>query len=108
MKKFLAFALVSCVLFLNLHADVTPTNSTGVEPPYPYKGGLNEAINLFNGNLNVSVPLIALKGRGGLDVNIAVSYDSRQMKFYYTVTSYNPYTWYGTANWNYEGRMMGR
>src|SRR5437899_7588007 len=102
MKKFLAFALVSCVLFLNLHADVTPTNSTGVEPLYSYKGGLNEAINLFNGNLNVAVPLLALKGRAGLDLNVVLSYDTRQMKFWSDDCCLN------YADWNYTGRTMGR
>src|SRR2546422_282475 len=35
-------------------ADDNPYNVVGIEPTYNYKGGLNEAVNMFNGNLNLS------------------------------------------------------
>ena len=38
-------------------------------------GDLNEVISEFNGNLNVSIPLFAIKGKGGLDVNLALNYN---------------------------------
>jgi YD repeat-containing protein len=102
MKKFLLSALICSLLILTVRADVTPPNSTGVEPLYSYKGGLNEAINLFNGNLNVTVPLLALKGRAGLDLNVVLSYDTHQMKFWSDDCCLN------YADWNYTGRTMGR
>ncbi|HEY2930664.1 MAG TPA: hypothetical protein VGK99_02885, partial [Acidobacteriota bacterium] len=59
--------LVSILSFSAALAQTTPENSTGIEPIYPYKGGLTEAINVYDGNLNEGVPLIRFKGRAGLD-----------------------------------------
>src|SRR5437867_6969990 len=92
------FLVAAGVLLSPAWADDNPYNSTGIEPTYYYKGGLNEAVNVFNGNLNVSVPLLTLKGRAGLDLSLTLSYDSRQFKF--------PVP--GSIDWNYQGPTMGR
>jgi RHS repeat-associated protein len=101
-RKSVAIA-VSLLSFLavNGQGQVNSTDSTGVEPIYSYKGGLSEAINLYNGNLNASLPLHSLKGRAGQNVNISLTYDSRQFSF-----SYNE--WGNTAEWNHSGNIIGR
>ncbi|MGI8784055.1 MAG: hypothetical protein ACR2L2_10465 [Acidobacteriota bacterium] len=101
MRKIILLVIVLSCSATGLKAEVNAKNSTGVEPIYSYKGGLNEAINLYNGNLNVSLPILSLKGRAGMDLSLYFSYDSRQFRVWNDVCGTN-------AEWNYEGQTTGR
>jgi hypothetical protein len=85
-----------------LQADDNPYNSIGIEPTYTYKHGLVESINVYNGNLNISLPILALKGRAGLDLNVTLSYNSRQYKFW---SNYEEGI--DGIDYNYTGPKMG-
>lgn len=57
-------------------AQVTPTNDTGLKSYQTYSGA-HENINLANGNLSLEIPLVSLPGRNGLNLNLAVQYNSK-------------------------------
>lgn len=40
------------------------------------KGIGENSVNLYSGDVNLPVPLVSLPGRGGLDVNVTMSYNS--------------------------------
>lgn len=102
--KIIASLLTPAVVFtVSVWAETNSKNSTGVEPIYSYKGGLNEAINIYNGNLNVSVPLLTLKGRAGMDLAVYLSYDTSQ----FNIVS-DGLCWRGKASLNYSGPTSGR
>ncbi|HWW16044.1 MAG TPA: RHS repeat-associated core domain-containing protein [Candidatus Dormibacteraeota bacterium] len=54
----------------------TPTMASGPSLPVPYDG-VAEKVNLSNGNLSVSIPLLTLPGRAGNNLTIAISHDSQ-------------------------------
>jgi RHS repeat-associated protein len=54
----------------------TPTMASGPSLPVPYDGE-SEKVNLSNGNLSVSIPLLTLPGRAGNNLTIAISHDSQ-------------------------------
>ena len=56
-------------------AYVTGENATGTTP-YGSYAGQNESINLYNGNLNIVLPLFTLRGRNGMDITLVASYNS--------------------------------
>ncbi len=80
---------------------VTAENSTGVEAFNSYSG-LRESINLQNRNLNVVIPLFSLRGRNGLDLSVAASYNAIQRQWVETeqvgmpVCSYDPIPFSGS------------
>src|SRR5882762_1290396 len=55
------------------------STDTGVRPYVPY-AGVQENINLTNGNLNLKVPLLTLPGRNGHDFTLELQYDSKIFK----------------------------
>ena len=52
------------------------TFQRGIRPTNTYWGGAGEQIDIFNGNLNYSVPLITAVGRGGLAATFKLVYNS--------------------------------
>jgi len=76
--------LIVVVIILSLSAAaqsiqvpyVKPENDTGVNPFGTYSG-TRESINLSNGNLNIEIPLLRLKGRNGQDLMLSIQYDSK-------------------------------
>jgi RHS repeat-associated protein len=48
----------------------------GIRPTNTYWGGAGEQIDIYNGNLTYSVPLITAIGRGGLTANFKLVYNS--------------------------------
>jgi len=82
MKKLIILVVVLLCAPWAMASENDPINSTGIEPNFSYKSGLNEAINLFNGNLYAAVPLLSLKGRAGFDLNLHLSYNSRLFQFW--------------------------
>lgn len=54
---------------------VTPENVRGLAPTVSYSGEY-ETVNLYNGNLQVRLPLFLLPGRAGHDVGVAATYTS--------------------------------
>jgi RHS repeat-associated protein len=94
------FLLYSTVCFAQLG---TPTEmgsafDKGVRPYTPY-AGVHENINLTNGNVNLAIPLLKLAGRGGLDLNLEMQYDS---KIWHLDVIYSPQDPNSsiTARWN--------
>jgi YD repeat-containing protein len=78
-------AMQSCVLIL-LTATCIPShaqsnellpgyNRTGIAPKDAFAVD-NENINLTNGNVNISIPLLHLPGRAGHDLDLNVTYNS--------------------------------
>lgn len=44
-------------------------------------GAINNSVNLFTGDVNLPLNLVSLPGRNGLDVNVAISYNSNIQNF---------------------------
>lgn len=51
-------------------------NATGIQP-YQTFGGARENISHATGDVNLSVPLLHIPGRNGLDLSIGMIYDSK-------------------------------
>src|SRR5260221_611589 len=56
--------------------QITPSNETGTNPFGTYSTDAGN-VNLTNGNLSLSLPIISLPGRNGLNYTLAVQYDSK-------------------------------
>jgi RHS repeat-associated protein len=56
--------------------DLSPNKDTGIRPYVPY-GGTHENINLTNGNLHLTIPLVHLPGRNGHEFDLSAEYDSK-------------------------------
>ena len=54
----------------------------GVRPTGAYWGAMGEQLDMFSGNLNVSVPLLKAMARGGWSVPISLSYNSQIWRFH--------------------------
>lgn len=54
----------------------TPAIASGPSLPVPYDGN-TEKVNLSNGNLSVSIPLLTLPGRAGNNLTISIGHDSQ-------------------------------
>src|SRR5215471_15827382 len=52
------------------------SNGLGLQPYQVYDGG-REKINIGNGNLYLTIPLVSLSGRDGHDLNLAFNYNSQ-------------------------------
>src|SRR6266705_126241 len=84
-RQIFAFCFLILSLFAaNSHAQISATDQTtpsalakGVHPLGSYDGGSFDKVNLFNGNLSISIPLAALNGRAGLGVSVVLSYNSK-------------------------------
>ena len=68
----------------NLVVTTPPANAAnystfqrGLRPTNSYWGGAGEQIDVYNGNLNYSVPLITAMGRGGLNATFKLVYNSQ-------------------------------
>jgi hypothetical protein len=57
-------------------SHLSTANDTGVKPDQTYAGA-RENVNLSNGNLNIIIPLVTLPGRGGHDLVLSTSYDTK-------------------------------
>src|SRR5215470_5372849 len=75
-------------------AQVTASNDTGIKPFQTY-AGVNEDIGLSNGNLGLSILLLSLPGRDGLDLNLAMRYNSKQWAPHVSIPDASDlvYTW---------------
>jgi len=70
-----------------------------------YSGGAEHSVNLYNGNLIVTIPLFTLPGRAGHDLHLGLSYNSKQLireQYFQYGGSY----WYG--RFFQRGPMSGR
>src|ERR1700730_8283145 len=56
--------------------QITPSNETGTSPYGSYSTDAG-SVNLSNGNLSLSIPIISLPGRNGLNVPLTIEYDSK-------------------------------
>src|SRR6266436_8249083 len=56
--------------------QITPSNETGTNAFGTYSTDAGN-VNLTNGNLSLSIPIISLPGRNGLNYTLAVQYDSK-------------------------------
>src|SRR5450631_1045995 len=88
----------------SLWAQATPTeatagNDTGVRAYTAYSGA-RENVNLTNGNLNVSIPLISLPGRDGHNFTLSLLYDSKNWVVHGNYSGNG--VWY--YNWQWEAR----
>src|SRR4029077_16444052 len=95
----LAVTLAPCLRSQTLPSEVNPGNTTGVLPYTPF-GGVRENISYSNGNLNLQVPLLSIPGRKGLNVSLAIEYDSKA----YALSHFSPtapYNYY----WTYDARV---
>ncbi len=63
--------------------------------------GPNVSVNLYNGNVIASIPLVPLPGRAGHDLNLALSYNSRQLTRYHDGAQW-------VARWFNDGPTAGR
>ncbi|MGE5113273.1 MAG: hypothetical protein ACM3JB_20610, partial [Acidobacteriaceae bacterium] len=59
---------------------MSAATDVGVRPMVPYSGTM-ENVNVTNGNVNISIPLLKLRGRNGHDVDLKLIYDSKIWKF---------------------------
>src|SRR4051794_3536138 len=60
--------------------DMSAQTDLGVQPLRPFVG-TTENINVTNGNLNISIPLVSLPGRAHHDVALRLSYNSKIYKY---------------------------
>jgi hypothetical protein len=56
--------------------QITPSNDTGTNPYGSYSTDAGN-VNLSNGNLSLSIPIISLPGRNGLNYSFSLQYDSK-------------------------------
>src|SRR6266436_6520112 len=56
--------------------QITPSDDTGTKPFGTYFTGAGD-VNLSNGNLSLSLPLVSLPGRNGHNFVLAIQYDSK-------------------------------
>src|ERR1700733_5946254 len=85
MKTILTIAAVlSLALFrTDIYAQnsiLDPAIIQGVPPLMPMDG-VKDNVNLINGNASFTIPLVHLKGRAGLDLDLGMAYNSKQMAF---------------------------
>ena len=96
--------LVLCPAFSPLMAEDDPTQDemykNGLLPTSTYSGP--QTVNMYNGNFIVSVPVLSLPGRAGHDLNLALTYNSKQLTRYLNGSS----QW--VARWFHEGPTVGR
>src|ERR1700687_2901632 len=76
----LAFALSACLPQAQAQSapptQITPSNDTGTNPFGTYSTDVGN-VNLSNGNLSLSIPLVSLPGRNGTNFTLAIEYDSK-------------------------------
>ena len=72
----------------------------GILPTGTYAGS-GVSVNLYNGNFTQTIPLISLPGRGGHDLNLTLTYNSKQL-----VREEVGADWEG--RWFHEGPTVGR
>jgi RHS repeat-associated protein len=70
-----------------------------------YAGGADYSVNLYNGNLIVGIPLITLPGRAGHDLQLTMSYNSKQLVRRQVYTSAN---YYWQPQFYQDGPTSGR
>src|SRR6266498_2875400 len=74
----LVFAVgVSCLASAQaVPTEINAGNATGIQA-YNLYGGVRENINLATGGVNLSIPLVHLPGRNGMDLDLSLVYDSK-------------------------------
>ncbi len=60
-------------------SEVPPEESLGVNPAGAYLSSASETVNLYNGNLNVVIAVVSLRGRNGQNVVLSFAYNSLQI-----------------------------
>src|SRR6185295_7626266 len=70
-------SLIPAALYGQTNYNTAPEAQTGVQPYGSYLSSDIDNVNLFNGNLNVNIPLFSLPGRE-LPVGVSVTYNSGQ------------------------------
>ena len=55
----------------------------GAAPFFPYATVARESVNMANGNLFFTIPLVSRPGRNGLGVDLKLAYNSKIWDFYY-------------------------
>jgi hypothetical protein len=77
--------------------QLDPSNTSGIYP-YATFDGTRENVNLATGSMNIRIPLLSLPGRGGLDLNIALLYDSNIHSLQYRFTDGEGDVWWWDNN----------
>jgi len=99
----------------SISAQATPTeftsgNDTGVRPFTAYSSS-QENINLTNGNLDVTLPLVSLPGRDGHGFTLSIMYDSKNWvvhafesggAYYYSWQYETRFPDVGTFGWRFD------
>ncbi|MBI1748460.1 MAG: hypothetical protein HYR55_18025 [Acidobacteria bacterium] len=101
-NRFVGLGLISLLLLTAAPSiaqgpNILPTLSIGQEPYGSYLVSLPESINLYNGNVLASIPLISRQGRNGQDVVISATYNSKQIVKVQT----------GNNSWQYQFNTVG-
>jgi RHS repeat-associated protein len=83
----------------------------GTPPFFPYTKADNETVNVANGNLFFTVPLVSRPGRAGLGIDLKLAYNSKIWDFYtYNATIYatlvEDSSWVGTGWTLLVGRVI--
>jgi RHS repeat-associated protein len=92
--------IVSLMLLLVSVASAQTTNNAalwsdtaGASLPIPYDG-VTDKVNLANGNLNVTIPLVSLPGRAGQNLDFSYQSDSQTYHLYTFTNEYTTtYSW---------------
>jgi hypothetical protein len=76
---------------------------TGASLPGPYDGA-PEQINLSNGNLNITLPILSLPGRGGQNLTLSAQEDSLTYRVYsFTTSNGTSFSWINNQPWQQWG-----
>lgn len=73
--------IIGCQCILSgqsLSSPITPDNKSGFEPFGSYSANGPDVVNLYNGNLVVTIPLLEIPGRAGQKFTIQASYNLKQ------------------------------
>ncbi len=109
MRKATLTALMILLLTAGVWAQSDPVTDEMLKNGFlgtgTYTGNAEYNVNLYNGNLIVSIPLVTLPGRAGHDLHLSLSYNSKQLVREELLQ-------YGTNYWNgrffYQGPTSGR
>ncbi|ADV83861.1 RHS repeat domain-containing protein [Terriglobus saanensis] len=74
----LAFILLQSVVSLWAQSPITPANETGLPADGVYSPN-DENINLTNGNVQFTLPLVSLPGRAGHDLHLNLVFNSKAL-----------------------------
>src|SRR5687768_1200858 len=85
----LAITVGSCHLCISMAWAVDPNfykysvrHEKGAPPFFPIVKVGSESVNVSNGNVHFTVPLLSRPGRNGLGINISLSYNSKVWDHY--------------------------